>query len=117
MGNDNWYAVGAITEIQSYNVNIKNNCTKIWGLTGEFFPRTIEIGRFDVTGSFAKDFIGAEEIAEIEGERHGRIIFTIATGETIQVENIAYDSLDTDNEPNELSEQDIAWTGDSYTFP
>lgn len=114
---DNWAAVGAITQLSEFSINIKNNTTKHWGYTAAFIPYNIQVGLEEVTGKFTKEFVDAAEITEITGERMGRITFAVATGETIQVENVSFDTLDTDFSEGELSMQEIPWTGDSYTFP
>jgi hypothetical protein len=118
----NLNSAATMDEVNEMTVVMSNNATKLWGFDSNFYCREIVLGENTVTGDYTKAFIGIEEINEITAvtdatSRFGRLIHTIATGETIQVENVYYDQLNINMSETAPLFQKIPWTGDSYSFP
>ena len=115
-----WDNTGTLTNVSSMTITVSQGGEKKYRINGTKIPKDLHFGEFMVTGSMTVDFDDFNEISEVENERSGDVVVTIAptagTLATITLSGTAYEGAPYDSEVNSLITIDIDYGSDAVTF-
>ena len=115
-----WDNTGTITNVSSFTLTVSQGGEKKFRINGTKLPKDVHFGEFMVSGSITVDFDDFKEVAEVENERSGDVVVTIAptagTLATITLSGTAYEGAPYDSEVNSLITIDIDYSSDAVTF-
>jgi hypothetical protein len=103
---------------ESYTVSLNNNCIKRYGWTNTY-PRMIELGAKDVTGTLTVDMTqNYYQLMELVNEEYDtlQIDFDTTNGDFIQLENTSFDSSALDMTEVQLTMNVLPFTADDLIF-